>query len=105
MKYNEFKTKEEYLAYRSEWKAEYKQLSQDIRDLKFCRNFPMANRFDNPENVKRYREIEKRLFPSANQHVYWELESKRAQATGMLEQLKEAKMMANYQYLEQKVAA
>jgi hypothetical protein len=102
MKNIEFKTKEEYLAYRSEWKAEYKQLSQDIRDLKFCRNFPQANRFNNPANVKRYREIQKRLFNNVNTNVYWVLEEKKRKATDMLEQLKEAKQEAQRQYLEKR---
>lgn len=34
MRNNKFTTKEEYLQYRKEWKAEYKQLSEDIRETK-----------------------------------------------------------------------
>jgi hypothetical protein len=94
-----FTNKESYLAYRSAWKAEYKQLSQDIRDLKFCRAFPRANRFNNPYNVERYREIEKRLFNNPNTCVEWKLEQARAKATAMLEDLKEAKVKAQEQYL------
>jgi hypothetical protein len=94
-----FTNKEEYLAYRSNWKAEYKQLSQDIRDLKFCRSFPMANRFQNPKNVERYREIEKRLFNNPNTCVEWKIEQYRNKATAMLLELKEAKQKAQDQYL------
>jgi hypothetical protein len=94
-----FTNKETYLAYRSEWKAQYKQLSQDIRDLKFCRAFPQAKRFENPKNVERYREIEKRLFNNANTCVEWKLEQYRNKATAMLEELKEAKVEAQHQYL------
>lgn len=32
----EFKTKEDYLLWRSEWRAEYRQLSVNIRDLKWA---------------------------------------------------------------------
>lgn len=97
-----FTNKETYLAYRSNWKAEYKQLSQDIRDLKFCRSFPMANRFQNPKNVERYREIEKRLFNNANTCVEWKLSEKRDKAFRMLEELKLAKQEAQRQYLASK---
>ena len=34
MRNAEFKTKEEYLQYRKDWKAEYKELSQTIREKK-----------------------------------------------------------------------
>lgn len=94
-----FTNKEEYLAYLSEWKAKYKQLSQDIRDLRFCRAFPMANRFQDPKNVERYREIEKRLFNNANTCVEWKLENKKSEAFHMLQELKLAKAEATLQYL------
>lgn len=94
-----FTNKKEYMAYRSNWKAEYKELSQQIRDLKFCRAFPTANRFEDPKNVERYREIEKRLFNNVNTSVEWTLYEKRNKATYMLEQLKEAKVEAQRQYL------
>jgi hypothetical protein len=99
-----FNSKETYLAYRSEWKAKYKQLSQDIRDLKFCRGFPQAKRFTDyaGANVARYREIEKRLFNNANTCVEWKLSEKRDQAFRMLEELKLAKLEAQVQYLSEK---
>lgn len=97
---NTFNNKETYLAYRSEWKAKYKELSQNIRDLKFCRAFPQAKRFEDyaGKNVARYREIEKRLFNNANTCVEWKLEEYRRKATGMLEELKDAKIEAQRQY-------
>lgn len=96
-----FTNKETYLAYRSAWKAEYKQLSQDIRDLKFCRGFPQAKRFENyaGKNVERYREIEKRLFNNVNTCVEWKLAEYRDKASAMMEDLKEAKVKAQEQYL------
>jgi len=96
-----FTNKEEYLAYRSNWKAQYKELSQQIRDLKFCRGFPQAKRFENyaGKNVERYREIEKRLFNNPNTCVEWKLSEKRDKAFCMLEELKEAKVEAQRQYL------
>jgi hypothetical protein len=97
-----FTTKEEYLAYRSNWKAQYKELSKDIRDLKFCRSFPQAHRFENPKSVERYREIEKRLFNNPNTCVEWKLIEKRVKAFRMLEELKEAKKEAQNQYIATK---
>ena len=95
-----FTNKETYLAYRSEWKANYKQLSQDIRDLKFCRAFPQANRFSDPggKNVERYREIENRLFNNPNTCVEWKLAQAQAKATAMLEERKASKVEAQRQY-------
>ena len=63
-----FNSKETYLAYRSEWKANYKSLSQTIRD---------------------------------NKHTWTHYRLKK-QATAMLEELKEAKMEAQRQYLAAK---
>lgn len=103
-----FTNKQEYLAYRSAWRAEYKQLSQDIRDLKFCRGFPQAKRFENPKNVERYREIEKRLFNNPNTMVEWKLAAAKDKATQMLEERKASKVEAQRQYLvgqSQQIAA
>ncbi len=88
------------MAYRSKWKAEYKQLSQDIRDLKFCRAFPQAKRFEDyaGKNVERYREIEKRLFNNANTCVEWKLIQARAKAKAMIEERIESKGEAQRQY-------
>lgn len=99
-----FTTKQSYLDYRSNWKSKYKQLSQDIRDLKFCRGFPQAKRFEDyaGKNVERYREIEKRLFSNPNTCVEWKLADKRSEARCMLEELKEAKIAAQTQYLAAK---
>ncbi len=104
MRNQNFNSKETYLAYRSAWKAEYQQLSQDIRDLKFCRGFPQAKRFDNyaGKNVARYREIEKRLFNNPNTRVEWKLAEYRERAFCMLAELKDAKARAQEQYLTAK---
>lgn len=102
MRNPKFNSKEEYLAYRSEWKAEYKQLSKDIRDIKFARNFPVARRFDIGANVRRYWEIEKRLLDNPNTSAEWKLIDLRTKAYWMLEELKSAKIRAQEQYLAAK---
>lgn len=79
MKNAKFNTKKEYLAYRSEWKAEYKKLSQQIREFKAevrgvsCRNITWQEAL--------------RL---------WKMKKK---ATEMLIERKESKIEAQRQYL------
>ena len=93
-----FNSKETYLAYRSNWKAEYKQLSQTIRDCKFCRWFESLKNPDRitPELTEKY----KSKLNSATQSYY--IHSLKAQATAMLAELKEAKVEAQRQYLASK---
>jgi hypothetical protein len=97
----QFTNKDEYLTYRANWRIQYKQLTRDIRDLKFCRAFPHAKRFEDyaGKNVERYREIEKRLFNNPNTCVEWKLIQYRAKATAMLEERKASKIEAQRQYL------
>lgn len=80
MRNNQFKTKEEYLQYRKEWKTEYKQLSEDIRECK-----------KDIRDMQRNKEYAGGLQSS--------LVGLRAEATGMLEELKLAKQEAQRQYL------
>lgn len=81
MNTTKFTNKEEYLAYRSNWKAEYKQLSKDIRTLK-----------------AEMRE--------SGHQITWsefsQLKKLKINATEMLEALKQAKIEAQNQYLASK---
>lgn len=78
-----FTNKEEYLAYRSAWKAEYKELSQTIRELKA-----------NIRETQKNREYAGRM--------QYALIKERKAARTMLDDLKLSKMEAQRQYLEQK---
>lgn len=82
MRNSQFKNKEEYLQYRKDWKAEYKQLSKDIRVQKYY--------------------IRGQHTPSSSD--YYELHRLRTTATCMLEELKQAKEEAQRQYLASKAA-
>jgi len=78
-----FNSKETYLAYRSEWKANYKNLSQEIRETKLA-----------------IRDTQR-----AKGNAGWmqySLIKDRAKATAMLEELKLAKAEAQRQYLAAK---
>lgn len=78
-----FNSKETYLAYRSNWKAQYKQLSQSIREL--------------TSDIKETQ----RANGYAGQAQYQKLKL-RAQAKAMLEELAAAKVEAQRQYLAAK---
>ena len=75
-----FNNKETYLMYCSNWKSEYKQLSQTLREQK--------------------QDIRNTSMPSFTQ--YWNLRCNKKKATAMLEELKEAKKEAQRQYLASK---
>jgi hypothetical protein len=78
-----FTNKEEYLAYRSNWKAEYKELSNTIRQIKSDIRMTQKNR----EYAGR---------------MQYTLIKERKAAASMLEDLKLSKAEAQRQYLEQK---
>ncbi len=107
-KYDKFTTREEYLAFRAEWKAEYKALSQEIRDIKFALHsyWPIAE----PEKFKKAEEIrdrynyeafdytlnKKRMYrQDLNVVRLW----RRIRAHTMLEELACARILAQTQYL------
>lgn len=75
-----FNTREEYLAYRAEWKANYKALSAEIRQLKL--EIKNKDRAGEPVGALPYK-----------------LRASQERATLMLQELKEAKQLANQQYL------
>lgn len=94
-----FTNKEEYLAYRSNWKAEYKELSQQIRDYKFCRWFVSLK---NPKRItSELEERFKKLVAKHGNRFYYVYPLKQ-KATAMLAELKEAKQEAQRQYLATK---
>jgi hypothetical protein len=112
-----FTNKEEYLAYRQAWKAEYKELSNTIREIKWARKFMnktcnktikelggnrngkwceyynMVNK--TLEEEKRFQSISKLV-----KHDLWSDKHKNI-ATQLLEELKLAKIEAQRQYQEQ----
>lgn len=75
-----FNSKETYLAYRSEWKANYKTLSQEIRELR--------NEIKVTQRAKGYA--------GSMQYTLLKL---RAKATAMIEERKASKAEAQRQYL------
>jgi hypothetical protein len=94
-----FTTKEEYIAYRANWKAEYSKLSQQIRDRKFCRWYGSLQLPERKSEAmqKRYDAlVKKEGFSCA---YVTPLKNK---ATEMLEELKAAKVEAQRQYLATK---
>jgi hypothetical protein len=95
----QFTTKEEYLAYRSQWKAEYATLSQTIRDAKFCNWFEKlgTNRRKNKILQKRYDSL-----GSYHGTTDYAITGLKGQATNMLKERKASKVEAQRQYLEQK---
>lgn len=112
-----FTNKEEYLAYRQAWKAEYKELSNTIRDIKWGRKFINKTHSKahlqtgtdswNPnyryimdeelKNNERYQNILKKVNP----YDFWNDKYKNI-ATQMLKDLKASKEEAQRQYLESK---
>jgi 23S rRNA A2030 N6-methylase RlmJ len=86
MKTFEFNSKATYLAYRSNWTAQYNNLSNQIREL--------SNDIKETQRANGY----------AGSMQYQKLKL-RAQATAMIEELKEAKMEAQRQYLASKATA
>lgn len=92
-----FTNKEEYLAYRSNWKAQYKSLSQDIRNAKFCQWYcSLGEKRTTPQLTARYEEIKG--------YTHWSIPTLKFQARNMLEELKLAKVEAQRQYLASKQA-
>lgn len=93
-----FNSKETYLAYRSEWKANYKQLSQQIRDFKFARWYQtLGEKRQTPEG-------DARLLKISNQYKTncFYVHGLKIKATSMLAELKLAKEEAQRQYLAAK---
>jgi len=79
-----FTNKEEYLAWRAEWRAQYAQLTQDIREYKLLR---------------------KDRDPASRSHAKYRCWACRKEATALLELRKKSKIEAQRQYLATKAAA
>lgn len=80
---SQFTTKETYLAFRADWKQRYKQLSAEIRQHKL--------------------EIKKAQREGAHTgSMEWRRQEMARQATQMLEELAQAKLEAQRQYLARK---
>jgi len=124
MKNTEFKTKEEYLQYRNDWKAEYKQLSQTIREKRWlykeysrmwnkayvAHGNPFILTWDMYENGRCNRRFLDYLHLMEKENKQYQILEQKyredknwlgvncKQATQMLEELKEAKQKAWRQY-------
>ena len=100
----QFNNKAEYLVFRANWRIQYNQLSQQIRDYKFCRWFTSLRRADRitPALSARYEKL-KAIYGSR----FYYIEPLKVQATLMLEERKASKVEAQRQYLavKAKVAA
>lgn len=117
MRNPEFTSKEEYIQYRKDWKNEYMTLSQNIRDYKLIRRYSTqaCNKaiqmvggmlsYDNTSRYFKYVDENRKeniklqtLLKKYNNVNKLMVESKKA--TLMLEELKQAKLKANSQYLK-----
>jgi len=91
-----FKTREEYLAYRAAWKANYKALSKDIRNLKNQRKeYIWEYRAKGDTASKRRTKIGNN--PNYNASAGYDVFELKYSATAMLEELAEAKIEAGKQ--------
>lgn len=99
----QFNSKETYLAYRSEWKATYKQISHNIRTLRYAHNaLQRPSGKDLPGDAKHIENAKKILNhtgPLYNCTFLYAKQRLSAQATCMLEELAQAKVEAQVQYL------
>lgn len=91
-----FKTKDEYLAYRTEWKEKYKELSKDIREMKNQRKqFKWKYRAKGDTGSKRRIKIGDN--PNYDSSAGWKAWELKYVATIMLEELAESKIEAGKQ--------
>lgn len=94
-----FTDRESYLAWRKQWKAEYKEISATIRDLKFCRKTKLTD-----EQAAKQKEIASRpdLRGQYGFNLYGNLWQLQAKATEYIELRKASKVKAQEQYLASK---
>ena len=106
-----FHSKETYLAYRSAWKAGYKNLSAEIRTLRLADRFHQRSQFARlplTDNEQRCVAASTALCGSASFDLSLAALNRRRRserATAMLAGLKEAKLEAQSQYVARKAAA
>ena len=92
----DFETREEYLEWRTDWKAEYKGLSKEIRRLKNSRKeFIWKYRPKGNDTMKRRTKVGSN--PDYNSSADWKVYCEKNKATRMLKLLKEAKIEAGRQ--------
>ena len=120
MRNTKFITKKEYLQYRKDWKDEYMELSQTIRDHKLIQRYynqgcnkamqMVGGRFDNSNIIAYFRYVDQNnkeneklqallLKYKGCSKCLW---SYRKDAKFMMEELTSAKIEANLQYLTSK---
>lgn len=99
---NTFNTKETYLAARAQWKAEYEQLSSDIRAARLVFRDTQREVSKNPYDWKAEREVNQRHWAASGVSLtaLIKLVALRNKATKMLDDLADAKVEANRQWLE-----
>ena len=108
-----FTSRETYLQWAADWKAQYATLSQFIRDLKFARSFHQSTLHPSmlaqgyqPQgtNEARYLALYARCHDPRHGwngwRIYLHLLEAKTKATLMLEVRKESKVEAQCQYLE-----
>ena len=105
MKNITFNSKETYLAYRSAWKAEYKNLSLEIRTLRLADRFYQRKTFGHVALTHgEERCIADTLRLCGPGSLSFNRLNRSKRATEMLTELKEAKVEAQRQYLARKEA-
>jgi hypothetical protein len=105
MKNITFNSKETYLAWRSAWKTEYKNLSAEIRALRLANRLYQRKQFAHltlTDGEERRLADALKLCGPGSLACHRLNRSKRA--TGMLAELKAAKLEAQRQYLAKKAA-
>ena len=91
-----FKTREEYLKWREEWKAEYKERSKEIRRLKNARKeYKWTYRAKGDDTSP--RRIKAGVNPDYDSSASWKVWPQKWKATRALETLKAAKAEAGRQ--------
>lgn len=97
-----FNSKEEYIAWRTEWRANYAKLTQQIRDVKFCRWFADSVRGGvamSEAQLAHYTQIANQHKTQYGFHPNAALKNLRARATAMLEDRKASKVAAQECYI------
>jgi len=98
-----FNSKETYLAYRSAWKAEYKNLSAEIRTLRLAEGYRQRKEFAHlPLKPNEEACLAAASAISGDGSLLHRREVRSKRATHMLSELKEAKLEAQRQYLARK---
>ena len=91
-----FKTREEYLAYRADWKSRYKHISREIRDMKNKRKqFKWEYRVKGDTTSQRRTKIGEN--PNYDYSAGWKAIELKYLANNLLDELAEAKIESGKQ--------